>query len=122
MVAQSFSKNFGLYGERIGALHVVCESPETQSRVLGLLGQISRSELTTCPINGARIVATILSDRSLREQWLLDLVHMSDRMKTMRKRFVEGLESRQTPGAWQHMLSDVNTKHLFRFSSIPLVR
>ncbi|CAI6091494.1 unnamed protein product [Clonostachys chloroleuca] len=56
VVAQSFSKNFGLYGERIGALHVVCCSADSRSKVLGSLRQVSYAELTTFPINDANIV------------------------------------------------------------------
>jgi len=107
LVAQSFSKNFGLYGERVGALHVVCRSESAQAKTLGMLTRLSRAEITTPPINGARIVAKILGDEKLMAQWLADLAHMSDRMRLMRGRLVEGLRKRRTPGSWDHILSDV---------------
>lgn len=107
LVAQSFSKNFGIYGERVGALHVVCRTEAAQSKTLGMLARLSRAEITTAPINGARIVAKVLEDGTLKDQWLSDLLHMSDRMRSMRRRLVEGLHKRHTPGSWDHILTDV---------------
>ena len=108
LVAESFSKNFGLYGERVGALHVVCRTETAQSKTLGMLTRLSRAEITTSPINGARIVARVLEDEKLKSQWLADLLHMSNRMKSMRWKLVEGLRKRQTPGSWDHILTDVS--------------
>lgn len=107
LVAQSFSKNFGLYGERVGTLHIVCRSEVAQVKTLSMLTRLSRSEITTPPINGARIVAKVLEDGDLRAQWQVDLVHMSNRMRQMRKMLVNGLHKRQTPGNWDHILKDV---------------
>ncbi|KAK4062662.1 uncharacterized protein Triagg1_9780 [Trichoderma aggressivum f. europaeum] len=84
LVAQSFSKNFGLYGERIGALHVVCRTNDTRTKVVNMLTRLSRAEITTCPINGSKIVAKVLGNKDLKVQWQHDLLHMSDRMRTMR--------------------------------------
>lgn len=108
LVAESFSKNFGLYGERVGVLHVVCRTEAAQAKTLGMLTRLSRAEITTPPINGAKIVAKVLEDENLKKQWLADLLHMSDRMKSMRKRLVEGLRNRRTPGSWDHLLTDVS--------------
>lgn len=107
LVAQSLSKNFGLYGERVGALHVVCRTKAAQAKTLGMLTRLSRAEITTAPINGARIVARVLEDETLKDQWLADLLHMSDRMRLMRRKLVEGLHKRHTPGSWDHILTDV---------------
>lgn len=111
LVAESFSKNFGLYGERVGALHVVCRTEAAQAKTLGMLTRLSRAEITTPPINGARIVAKVLEDEKLKDQWLADLLHMSDRMKSMRTKLVDGLRSRHTPGSWDHILTDVSQIH-----------
>lgn len=118
-MAESFSKNFGLYGERVGALHVVCRTEAAQAKTLGMLTRLSRAEITTAPINGARIVARVLEDKDLKEQWLADLLHMSDRMRLMRRRLVEGLRKRQTPGSWDHILTDVS--HRFAFTCLTQV-
>lgn len=72
-----------------------------------MLTRLSRAEITTPPINGARIVSKVLGDEQLTAQWLADLGHMSRRMKSMRERLVEGLRERHTPGSWDHILADV---------------
>lgn len=112
MVAQSFSKNFGLYGERVGVLHVVCRSKSAKPNVLAALERLSRAEITTPPINGAKIVAKVLGDDNLRQQWQRDLRHMSRRMVSMRQRLVAELQKRQTPGSWDHILNEVGVQLL----------
>ncbi|PTB36147.1 hypothetical protein M441DRAFT_449641 [Trichoderma asperellum CBS 433.97] len=107
LVAQSFSKNFGLYGERVGVLHVVCRTEIAKSKTLNMLSRLSRAEITTAPINGARIVAKVLGDADLKQQWQKDLLHMSHRMKSMRKRLLDALLKYQTPGSWDHILTDI---------------
>jgi len=106
-VAQSFSKNSGLYGERVGVLHMVALETETAVKVTPLLTQLSRAEITSCPSYGARIIATILSNPTLYDQWLQDLVTMSERMKSMRKALYQGLQRRSVRGSWEHLLTDV---------------
>jgi aspartate aminotransferase len=113
LVAQSFSKNFGLYGERIGALHVVCRTDDTRTKVVSMLTRLSRAEITTCPINGSKIVAKVLGNKDLKLQWQHDLLQMSDRMRSMRQRLVGGLRKRQTPGQWDHILTDVSLLYFF---------
>lgn len=61
-LAQSFAKNFGLYGERVGSLSVVTDSPDEAQRVESLLRLIIRPMYSNPPIHGARIVATVLND------------------------------------------------------------
>ncbi|KAH6675316.1 pyridoxal phosphate-dependent transferase [Plectosphaerella plurivora] len=106
-IAQSFSKNFGLYGERIGMVHVVARDAEIAGKITPILTRISRAEITSCPSYGARIVAEILGDPSLHDQWLSDLITMSDRMKTMRRELYNELQRRNVPGNWEHLLSDI---------------
>jgi hypothetical protein len=112
MVAQSFSKNFGLYGERVGVLHVVCRSESAKPDVLATLGRLSRAEITTPPINGAKIVAEVLEEDDLRQQWQRDLRHMNSRMGSMCQRLVAELQKRQTPGSWDHILREVRVQQL----------
>ncbi|KAL6806193.1 pyridoxal phosphate-dependent transferase [Trichoderma sp. SZMC 28012] len=107
LVAQSFSKNFGLYGERIGVLHVVCRTDDTRTKVVNVLTRLSRAEITTCPITGSKIVAKVLGNKDLKAQWQHDLLHMSGRMRRMRQRLVDELRKRQTPGQWGHILTDI---------------
>ncbi|KAF5704414.1 aspartate aminotransferase [Fusarium mundagurra] len=107
-VAQSFSKNFGLYGERVGALHVVTRNNDTAAKVETTLKQISRAEITSTPGFGAKVVATIYQNPGLREQWHRDLDTMSSRLRDMRMQLYEELMKRGTPGDWGHLLTDVS--------------
>ncbi|KAM0193484.1 hypothetical protein ACHAPI_007553 [Fusarium lateritium] len=106
-VAQSFSKNFGLYNERVGVLHVVALDSGTATKTAPLLVQISRAEITSCPAYGARIIAEILNHQTLYNQWLDDLVQMSSRLKAMRTSLFQALTQRNVRGSWEHVLSDI---------------
>merc|ERR1719327_2606722 len=84
LVAQSFAKNFGLYGERIGYIHVRCLSTEAATAVLSQLKILIRQAYSSPPRHGAAIVYRILSSPELKEQWLGELKFMSDRILEMR--------------------------------------
>ncbi|CAM9904941.1 MAG TPA: amino acid aminotransferase [Ideonella sp.] len=90
-VSTSFSKSFSLYGERVGALSVVCESKEEASRVLSQLKIVIRTNYSSPPTQGAQVVATVLTTPALRAQWEAELAGMRDRIKTMRAALVQGL-------------------------------
>jgi len=107
-IAQSFSKNFGLYSERVGALHVKTKSEETSARVQSMLEQLVRSEMTTPPANGARIVGKVLSDETLYSQWMKDLQSMSSRMQHMRQALHTALLKFRAPGDWDHILKQAS--------------
>ena len=83
-LAQSFSKNFGLYGERVGAFSLLCESKEEVQRVESQLKILVRAMLSNPPIHGARIVAEILEDPQLTEMWRGEVKEMADRIISMR--------------------------------------
>jgi aromatic-amino-acid transaminase len=91
LVATSFSKSFSLYGERVGALSVVCASADEAARVLSQLKIIIRTNYSTPPTHGAQIVATVLSTPALRAQWEGELTAMRERIKTMRTALVAKL-------------------------------
>jgi aromatic-amino-acid transaminase len=90
-VSTSFSKSFSLYGERVGALSVVCESADEAARVLSQLKIAIRTNYSNPPIHGAQIVATVLSTPALRAQWEQELAGMRSRIKAMRTALVEKL-------------------------------
>jgi aromatic-amino-acid transaminase len=90
-IATSFSKSFSLYGERVGALSVVCASAEEASRVLSQLKIVIRTNYSTPPTHGAQIVATVLATPALRAQWEEELAGMRVRIRTMRTALVEKL-------------------------------
>ncbi len=90
-VATSFSKSFSLYGERVGALSVVCASAEEAARVLSQLKIVIRTNYSNPPTHGAQIVATVLATPALRAQWEDELAGMRVRIKSMRGALVERL-------------------------------
>ncbi|CEL01821.1 hypothetical protein ASPCAL01399 [Aspergillus calidoustus] len=91
-VAQSFSKNFGLYGERVGALHLVVPPHLSAQGACGELMAIARAEYSNPPQFGSRIVETVLGDSALRAQWERDLETMSSRIRKMRRELRRRLE------------------------------
>lgn len=106
-VAQSFSKNFGLYGERVGALHLVIPSKLSAEGAKSHLALMARAEYSNPPQFGSRLVEIILRDAELRDQWQKDLNTMSDRIKTMRKKLRRKLEELGARGDWSHMESQI---------------
>jgi aromatic-amino-acid transaminase len=83
-VATSFSKSFSLYGERVGALSVVCESKDEATRVLSQLKRVIRTNYSNPPIHGAQVVALVLTTPALRTMWEGELAAMRLRIKEMR--------------------------------------
>ncbi|PSN65686.1 aspartate aminotransferase [Corynespora cassiicola Philippines] len=106
-VAQSFSKNFGLYGERIGVLHLVVPRHLSPQGALSELMSLARAEYSNPPRLGACIVETILADEKLRAQWKEDLRTMSSRIKAMRCSLRKKLEEQNAPGDWSHIESQI---------------
>ena len=84
-VATSFSKSFSLYGERVGALSVVCDAKEEADRVLSQLKRVIRTNYSNPPIHGAQVVAMVLTTPALRTMWEQELAEMRVRIKQMRQ-------------------------------------
>ena len=84
-VSTSFSKSFSLYGERVGALSVVCSSKEETARVLSQLKIVIRTNYSNPPTHGAQVVATVLTTPALRAMWEDELAGMRIRIKQMRE-------------------------------------
>lgn len=108
-IAQSFSKNFGLYGQRVGALHFVLSkpSPDSNAAVFTHLCNINRGEYSMAPSAGSTIVRTILQDPELVALWHQDLDVMSGRIKRMRQALYDELMKLNTPGTWEHVVNQV---------------
>ncbi|PLB47998.1 aspartate aminotransferase/Glutamic oxaloacetic transaminase [Aspergillus steynii IBT 23096] len=102
-VAQSFSKNFGLYGERVGALHLVTPANLSLHGARSHLSLMARAEYSNPPRFGSRIVETVLGDEELRAQWRQDLDTMSARIRGIRGQLRRKLEALGTPGDWSHI-------------------
>jgi aromatic-amino-acid transaminase len=92
-VATSFSKSFSLYGERVGALSVVCASADETRRVLSQLKIVIRSNYSTPPTHGAQVVTTVLNEPALRAQWENELMAMRERIRRMRHLLVDKLHA-----------------------------
>jgi aromatic-amino-acid transaminase len=92
-VSTSFSKSFSLYGERVGALSVVCASAEECSRVLSQLKIVIRTNYSNPPTFGAQVVATVLTTPALRAMWEEELAGMRERIKAMRHALVAQMQA-----------------------------
>ncbi|KAL4870434.1 hypothetical protein BDV12DRAFT_184450 [Aspergillus spectabilis] len=105
-VAQSFSKNFGLYGQRVGAFHYVLNqgSESLCDTVVVNLCHLIRSEYSMGPTAGCSIVKKILTSPELTAQWHEDLKVMSSRIISMRKALYDELIRLETPGTWKHIV------------------
>jgi len=93
LVAYSFSKNFGLYGERVGALAVVTGSTEAAQVTKKQLQTVVRGNYSNPPIHGLRVVTEILSDEELSKQWSAELEAMRQRIIETRKALVGSLRA-----------------------------
>ncbi len=93
LVSTSFSKSFSLYGERVGALSVLCASKDEAAKVLSQLKIAIRTNYSNPPIHGGSVVATVLGTPELRAQWEQELAEMRDRIKVMRQTLVDGLKA-----------------------------
>ena len=94
IVVSSFSKNFGLYNERTGALTVLAADADTAQRVLSQVKICIRVNYSNPPAHGSAIVTTILTDPALRTQWDGEVKDMRDRIHKMRAQFVQELNTR----------------------------
>ena len=84
VLSQSFAKNMGLYGERVGAFSVACADEDEKARVESQLKIIIRPMYSNPPIHGARLVSTVLNTPELKSEWLDEVKFMADRIITMR--------------------------------------
>ncbi len=91
LVASSFSKNFGLYNERTGALTIVCPSVEEAEVAMSHVKTVIRTNYSNPPAHGGLTAAIILGDEELYQQWLLELGGMRERIREMRRALVKGL-------------------------------
>ena len=115
LVASSFSKNFGLYGHRAGALHVVSREGMTIPAIASQLRVVARALYSTCPAHGARIVAAVLSDPERKALWKAECFEMATRLSETRAALLRELEEQNVKGDWSHLATQ---KGMFSFSGI----
>jgi aspartate aminotransferase len=114
-LAQSFAKNMGLYGERVGAFTVVAQDEDEQARVMSQLKIIIRPMYSNPPVHGARIASKILSDKGLYQQWLKDVKTMADRIIGMRTQLKDLLAKEGSQRNWNHIVDQIG---MFCFTGI----
>jgi aromatic-amino-acid transaminase len=114
-VATSFSKSFSLYGERVGALSVLCTSAEEAGRVLSQLKIVIRTNYSNPPTHGAQIVATVLNSPELRAQWENELTEMRQRIKIMRSQLTAKLKD---AGVTRELSFIERQKGMFSYSGL----
>ncbi|KAK8120007.1 aminotransferase class I and II [Apiospora kogelbergensis] len=119
VIAQSFAKNFGLYGERAGCFHAVTgpasDAESTITRIASQLAILQRSEISNPPLYGARIAGTVMNDAKLFAEWEENLRTMSGRIIDMRKSLRAKLEELGTPGTWNHITDQIG---MFSFTGL----
>ncbi|XP_055796216.1 aspartate aminotransferase, mitochondrial-like [Salvelinus fontinalis] len=107
VLSQSFAKNMGLYGERVGGFTVVCKDAEEAKRVESQLKILIRPIYSNPPMNGARIAATILNTPDLYKEWLGEVHGMANRIITMRELLVANLKKEGSTQNWQHVIDQI---------------
>ena len=118
-VATSFSKSFSLYGERVGALSVVCSSADDCTRVLSQLKITIRTNYSNPPTHGAQVVATVLDNPALRAQWEAELAGMRLRIQQMRGLLLSKLDARlRAAGIEQDFSFITRQRGMFSYSGL----
>lgn len=115
LVSSSFSKNFGLYNERVGAFTLVAETEEIAATALTQVKSIVRTLYSNPASHGAATVALVLGDDKLRAEWDAELTEMRERIKAMRHKFVELLKEF---GAEQDFSFIIEQNGMFSFSGL----
>eukprot|EP01059_Diplonema_ambulator_P026844 TRINITY_DN442_c0_g2_i1.p1 TRINITY_DN442_c0_g2~~TRINITY_DN442_c0_g2_i1.p1 ORF type:complete len:905 (+),score=248.69 TRINITY_DN442_c0_g2_i1:67-2781(+) len=114
-ITQSYSKNMGLYGERIGCFNYVCKTKTSCEGIEGQVKTIVRRLYSNPPVHGARLVTTILTDPVLCQQWERELKAMSKRIIKMRSELRNELEALGVPGPWKHITDQIG---MFSFTGL----
>ncbi len=91
-ISSSFSKNFSMYGERVGALSVVTQSKKETECVLSQLKVIIRTNYSNPPTHGAALVADVLASSELRQMWESELAQMRDRIRKIRRNLLVSID------------------------------
>lgn len=115
MLAQSFAKNFGLYGERCGTLSFVCADPDERTAVMSQVKRIVRAMYSSPPIHGSSIVKTVLSDEVLSKQYYEECASMAKRITSMRTLLVQTLKDKGSTHDWSHITDQIG---MFAFTGM----
>lgn len=115
LIASSYSKNFGLYNERVGAFTLIAADAEIADRSFSQVKTIIRANYSNPPAHGAKIVSYILNNDELKEEWIDELTSMRQRIHRMRQLFVKTLQDK---GANQDFSFIAKQNGMFSFSGL----
>jgi len=115
LICNSFSKNFGLYNDRVGALTVVADSTEAAEKAMSHVKLRIRTNYSNPPAHGAAIVTTVLNDAELRTQWMAEVAAMRSRVHEMRRQFVDSLTAQ---GVDRDFSFIIGQRGMFSFSGL----
>lgn len=115
IVASSYSKNFGLYNERVGAITLVAADASVADTAFSQVKYTIRANYSNPPAHGAAIVATILGNDTLRTIWEQELSDMRQRIQRMRQLFVNTLAEK---GAQRDFSFIIKQNGMFSFSGL----
>jgi aspartate/tyrosine/aromatic aminotransferase len=115
LACSSFSKNFSLYRERVGALFGMAADATAAAAVQSQFDKVIRANYSNPPGHGAEVVATILRDPALRKQWEGELAEMRNRINDMRKALVAALKKQGVPGDYSFI---ERQRGMFSFSGL----
>jgi aspartate/tyrosine/aromatic aminotransferase len=118
LICSSFSKNFGLYNERVGALILVTTSSAAATSALSHIKRCIRANYSNPPAHGSKIVTTVLEDDELRQSWSEELGRMRDRIRTTREQFARGLDERRVHLAPGGNAFITHQRGMFSFSGL----
>lgn len=108
----------GLYGERIGALHIVCNDKETAAKVESQIKLLVRAAYSSPPLNGGRMAGMILSDEDMKQEWLENLKLVTNRITAMRELLKSKLTevgAKSSTGNWDHITTQIG---MFSFTGL----
>ncbi|KAJ8904410.1 hypothetical protein NDN08_000928 [Rhodosorus marinus] len=115
MLAQSFSKNFGLYGHRLGTLSMLTDSDKEKMAIESQLKILARTIWSNPPIQGSRIVNEVFKDNSFYNSWTEEMSRMANRIIDMRKQLSDKLVELKNPRDWSHI---TRQKGMFCYSGL----
>ncbi len=116
-LAQSYAKNFGLYGQRIGCFSLVCDSKQEANIVEGHVKFIARAQYSNPPKYGAHLVDIVLSDPTLTAEWHRELKIMSERISSMRQALYDGIKAKGSTSNWDHIIKQIG---MFAYTGLTL--
>lgn len=113
--SQSYAKNFGLYNERVGNLAFVVSDASVVGPSKSQLTWIVRGMYSNPPAHGARVVAAVLADKTMFDEWKDHIQLMSSRVIEMREALRAELVKLGTPGNWEHIIKQIG---LFSYTGL----